>query len=51
MLNYLIISKTISAYKNGQNTFNYDIYIKICNISKQDANYFMRDDLDCIEAD
>lgn len=42
--------KTIAAYENGQNTPNYDIFIKICNIFERDANYFMQDDLNCTES-
>lgn len=46
MLN--ITKQAISAYINGTNTPSYNGLVKLCNILKVDANYFMRDDLDCI---
>lgn len=44
-----VSKQTISAYETRDNRPTYNVFIKICNLLKVDAHYFMQDELEYID--
>lgn len=42
-------ASTVSEYEKGNNKPSLDVFIQICNLLNQNADYFLQDHVDCIE--